>query len=54
MKKIAKIGTAVGLALALSACWGPGPGGMDGGQGGPGGQGGGQGGQGGGYSQGGG
>ncbi|KXV20671.1 hypothetical protein AD935_11380 [Gluconobacter japonicus] len=47
MNKIAKISTAIGLTLALSACWGPGPDGM----GGPGG--GGQGGPGGGYSQGG-
>ncbi|GAD09187.1 hypothetical protein GFGA_1c1231 [Gluconobacter frateurii NBRC 103465] len=56
MNKIAKIGTAMGLALALSACWGPGPYGMDGpGGGGPGGgPGGDQGGPGGGYSQGGG
>jgi len=59
MNKIIKIGTGIGLALALSACWGPGPDGMGrgghhghhgGGQGGPGGysQGGGGGGQGGG------
>lgn len=55
MNKIIKIGTGISLALALSACWGPGPDGMGrgghhghhgGGQGGPGGysQGGGRGG----------
>ncbi|MBF0853361.1 hypothetical protein HKD25_04760 [Gluconobacter wancherniae] len=51
MNKIAKIGTAIGLALALSACWGPGPDGMGGPGNGGGPGGGGQGGPGGGYSQ---
>ena len=30
MNKIVKIGTGISLALALSACWGPGPDGMGG------------------------
>lgn len=28
MNKVVKIGTVIGLSLALSACWGPGPGDM--------------------------